>query len=57
MNIEVFWAYCFNKLGVEEIFFFGLDILVFKVMGKIFVVIGLDEEAFWVNFKCDLEWV
>lgn len=57
MNVEEFYVYCMFKKGVEEIFFFDEEILVFKVMGKMFVFIGLEYVEFCVNFKCDLDWV
>jgi len=53
MHIEAFRAYCLAKKGVEETFPFGETTLVFKVMGKIFALTGLDEEEFRVNLKCD----
>lgn len=55
MILEDFYFYCLVKLGVEEIFFFDEYMLVFKVMGKMFVLFGLEWEEFLVNFKCDLE--
>lgn len=53
MNIEEFREYCLSKKGVEETFPFGEDTLVFKVMGKVFALTGLDSELFSVNLKCD----
>ena len=53
MNIEEFREYCLSKKGVEETFPFGEDTLVFKVMGKIFAITGLDSAEFTVNLKCD----
>lgn len=53
MNIEAFRSYCLNKKGVEETFPFGPETLVFKVMGKIFAITGLDSDTFQVNLKCD----
>jgi predicted DNA-binding protein (MmcQ/YjbR family) len=55
MNIEQFRAYCLAKKGVEETFPFDDVTLVFKVMGKIFAITGLDAEEFSVNLKCDPE--
>lgn len=54
MNIEQFREYCLNKKGVTESFPFGEDTLVFKVMGKIFALSGLNED-FRINLKCDPE--
>ncbi len=53
MNIEDFREYCLSKSGVEETLPFGPDTLVFKVMGKVFALTGLDSEDFTVNLKCD----
>lgn len=56
MNIESFRNYCLAKKGVEESFPFDEVTLVFKVMGKIFAITGLDAEEFKVNLKCDPDW-
>ncbi|MEZ5044288.1 MAG: MmcQ/YjbR family DNA-binding protein [Saprospiraceae bacterium] len=56
MNIEAFHVYCMNKKGVEETFPFGEETLVFKVMGKMFALTGLDDIEFKVNLKCDPDW-
>lgn len=56
MNIETFRDYCLSKKGVEETFPFGEDVLVFKVMGKMFSATNLNEEEFRVNLKCDPEY-
>ncbi len=56
MDIESFRTYCLAKKGVEETFPFGEETLVFKVMGKIFAITGLDSVRFTVNLKCDPEW-
>ena len=53
MNIESFREYCLTKPGVEETLPFGPDTLVFKVMGKMFALTGLDSDEFTVNLKCD----
>ncbi|MEZ5059377.1 MAG: MmcQ/YjbR family DNA-binding protein [Saprospiraceae bacterium] len=55
MNIEAFHQYCISKKGVEETFPFGPQTLVFKVMGKMFALTGLDEVDYSVNLKCDPE--
>ena len=55
MNIEEFRNYCLSKKGVEETFPFDKVTLVYKVLGKIFALTGLDEEVFKVNLKCDPE--
>ncbi len=53
MHIEEFREYCLSKKGVEEGFPFGPDTLVFKVMGKLFALTGLDAEELKVNLKCN----
>ena len=55
MDIETFRKYCFALPGVEETLPFGPDTLVYKVMGKVFAITGLDDEEFKVNLKCDPE--
>ncbi|MCD8528662.1 MAG: MmcQ/YjbR family DNA-binding protein [Chitinophagales bacterium] len=55
MNIEEFRAYCLAKKGVTEEFPFGPETLVFKVMGKMFALTGLDSPEFKVNLKCEPE--
>ena len=56
MHVEDFSNYCLSKKGVEESFPFDDVTLVFKVMGKVFAITGLDNEVFEVNLKCDPEW-
>lgn len=56
MNIESFRDYCLAKKGVEETFPFDEVTLVFKVMGKMFALTGLDSDEFTVNLKCDPDW-
>lgn len=56
MDIETFRDYCLAKKGVEETFPFDEVTLVFKVMGKMFALTGLDKEEFSVNLKCDPEY-
>ncbi|WP_435264018.1 MmcQ/YjbR family DNA-binding protein [Tenacibaculum sp. nBUS_03] len=59
MNIEQLHNYCNSKKGVTEHFPFDQVTLVFKVMGKMFALIGLDK---WengdpkINLKCNPEW-
>ena len=58
MNIEQLREHCITKRGVTEHFPFDDVTLVFKVMGKMFALVGLDH---WgqgetkVNLKCDPE--
>ena len=56
MNIEQLYEYCLSKKAVTEHFPFDDNVLVFKVIGKMFLLTGLDaqekgESA--VNLKCD----
>ncbi len=55
MHIEDFRNYCLSKKGVEETFPFDEVTLVFKVMGKMFALTGLEKPEFQVNLKCDPE--
>jgi len=55
MNIEAFRAYCLQKKGVTEGFPFDEVTLVFKVMGKMFALTGLERLPSQVNLKCDPE--
>jgi predicted DNA-binding protein (MmcQ/YjbR family) len=58
MHVEQLRDYCIAKKGVTEHFPFDEVTLVFKVMGKMFALTGLDrwekgEEK--INLKCDPE--
>lgn len=55
MNIESFREYCLNKKGVTEETPFGEDTLVYKLMGKMFALTGLNSDPFRFNLKCDPE--
>lgn len=54
MNIEEYRDYCISKKGVTEDFPFDKNTLVFKVMGKMFALTGVDGFEF-INLKCDQE--
>ncbi len=54
MNVEELRDYCLTKPAATEGFPFGEDTLVFKVGGKVFMLMGLDSTSF--NVKCDPEW-
>jgi len=56
MNVEEFRMYCLQKPGTEECFPFDEVTLVFKVMGKMYALTGLNNEEFRVNLKCDPNW-
>ncbi|MEL6919243.1 MAG: MmcQ/YjbR family DNA-binding protein, partial [Bacteroidota bacterium] len=55
MNIEEFRNYCISKKGVTEEFPFDEVTLVFKVMGKMFALSGLERIPTQANLKCDPE--
>lgn len=55
MNIEELREYCLSKKGVTEHFPFDEVTLVFKVLGKMFVLTGLERTPPQVNVKCDPE--
>ena len=53
MDIEACRDYClFQKAAIEEMPF-GPNTLVFKVMGKMFALIGLESVPLNINLKCD----
>jgi predicted DNA-binding protein (MmcQ/YjbR family) len=58
MNIEEIRDYCLAKSSsVSEELPFGPDTLVFKIAGKVFLLIGLDQiENIRFNVKCDPEY-
>jgi predicted DNA-binding protein (MmcQ/YjbR family) len=53
MNIETIREYCLSKENVEEDLPFGPDVLVYKVDGKIFLLVSFDEDPLQFNVKCD----
>ena len=55
MNIEELREYCLSKKGVEESLPFGPDALVFKVLGKVFLITVLNEHPLQFNVKCEPE--
>lgn len=55
MNIETLRSYCLSKKNVTEGFPFDNDTLVFKVMGKAFLLISIKEPVCF-NVKCDPEY-
>lgn len=56
MDIELLREYCLQKKEVSEGLPFGPDVLVFKVKGKIFLLIPLDTDEMQFNVKCDPDW-
>jgi predicted DNA-binding protein (MmcQ/YjbR family) len=55
MDVESFRAYCLAKKGVTEGLPFGPEVLVFKVMGKMFALLNLDGLPARANLKGDPE--
>jgi len=53
MNIEEIRDYCLAKPGVTEGFPFDEVTLVFKVMNKMFALVGLERVPPFINLKCD----
>lgn len=54
MHLEEIRDYCLSKNGTEETFPFDQTTLVFKVFGKMYALIDVDE-AKSINLKCDPE--
>ncbi|PBQ32149.1 MmcQ-like protein [Sphingobacteriaceae bacterium] len=52
MNAEEIREICLSKKGVEEGFPFGNETLVFKVGGKIFLLVSLESQILQFNAKC-----
>lgn len=56
MHIEELRDYCLSKPYVSEELPFGPDTLVFKLAGKVFALIGLNQiDSLCFNVKCDPE--
>jgi predicted DNA-binding protein (MmcQ/YjbR family) len=55
MNIEELREYCLSRKGATECFPFDEVTLVFKVQGKMFALIPLDEPEPQIALKCDPE--
>ncbi len=55
MNAETLRAYTLAKKGVEECQPFGPDNLVYKIGGKVFLLVSLDAVPLQFNVKCDLD--
>ena len=53
MDREAVIAACLALPGVVEEYPFGPDVAVFKIGGKIFAVVGLDDVPGSVSLKCD----
>jgi predicted DNA-binding protein (MmcQ/YjbR family) len=55
MDLDAIREYCLSKPATEETLPFGPDVLVFKVSGKMFLLLPLDTEDLQFNAKCDPE--
>ena len=56
MDIDVIREYCLKKEGkITEGMPFGEDVLVFKVEGRIFLLMRLMQRPLTINLKCDPE--
>jgi predicted DNA-binding protein (MmcQ/YjbR family) len=53
VQIDTFRDYCLRKRGVTEDSPFGPEHVVFKVGGKMFALLALDEIPPTANLKCD----
>ena len=53
MNIEEIRDHCLAKPGTTEGFPFDEQTLVFKVMNKMFTLVGLERVLPFINLKCD----
>ena len=55
MNIEELRDYCMCKKHVDESFPFNEETLVFKVMGKVFLLTDITSRPLQFNVKCNPE--
>lgn len=53
MDLEAFRQICLEKAGTTEGLPFGEDVLVFKVLHKMFATLRLDSDEPAANLKCD----
>ena len=53
MDVEAIRAYCLKKPGTTESFPFDEDTLVFKVLGKMYLLMSLERIPSTMNVKCD----
>lgn len=54
MTLDQLREYCLSKQGTEESFPFDESTLVFKVLGKMFALVDIDQPDS-INLKCDPE--
>ena len=55
MEFENLLKYLLDKPGASEDFPFGPSAMVFKVKGKMFALIAVEETPLRINLKCDPE--
>lgn len=55
MDLETIRSYCLRKKGVTEDFPFDEETLVFKVLGKMFLLTNINDAEISVNLKCNPE--
>src|ERR1700712_4635531 len=55
MDVESIRQYCLQRKEATEGFPFGNDTLVFKVRGKIFLLLSLNNDPLSFNVKCDAD--
>ncbi len=53
MDFETLRAYLLAKSGAKEDFPFDTTTLVLKVAGKMFALLGIDDDPLRINLKCD----
>jgi len=53
MKLESLRAYLLKKKGASEDFPFGPEVMVFKVGGKMFALVFLEDSPLSMNLKCD----
>lgn len=53
MDIVSLREYCISKKGVEECFPFNETTLVFKVGGKMFLLVDIESKPLSINLKCE----
>ncbi len=53
MELETLRSYLLKKQGAFEDFPFGPEVMVYKVMGKMFALVFWGESSLRINLKCD----
>lgn len=53
MDIEAIREHALTLVGTTEDFPFGDEVLAFKVLGKIYMLINLERDPLSVNLKCE----